>query len=119
MALLSGAWQSKCYAGCTIETKLTFLTASKFPFTSSITMNRAEVKQTISSELVNCGIKLTHAQAISNILCDQHFSDQIRYTASRIGCVGEALGKVKKKLLRTEKKGIGAYIKNLYLRMIY
>jgi len=82
-------------------------------------MNRAEVKQTISSELVNCGIKLTHAHIISNVLCDQHFSDHIVYTANRIGCVGDALGNVKKKLLKTQKKGLVKYFRSFYLRMIY
>lgn len=82
-------------------------------------MTRAEVKQIISSELVNCGIKLTQAHVISNVLCDQHFSDHIMYTANRIGCVGDALGKVKKKLLKPEKRGIASYFRSIYLRMIY
>ena len=82
-------------------------------------MKRTEVKQMITTELLNCGIKLTHAQVISNVLCDQHFSDQIIYTATRIGCVSNGLGNVKKKLLRSENRGIGSYFRNLYLRMIY
>lgn len=85
------------HRGSTIEARFTSCTTGKFYVFSTLSMNRAEVKQTISSELVNCGIKLTHAHIISNVLCDQHFSDHIVYTANRIGCVGDALGNVKKK----------------------